>query len=241
MSKTSKPAGYILYKGKGFNGKPIVVIATLHSENVKTGDMVQIWILIENIDPVTGTNEGFDVVICGTCPHRSKASGGAGTCYVNVGQAPGAIWRAYKNGNYPMWDGTDAQLEWMFSGRATRFGAYGDPVLIPVDLVARIASKSKKWSGYTHAWTTSPAYRDYFMASVDSVRERENAASHGWRTFRIGQDPIDGEIACPASEEAGKKTTCERCGLCAGAERQAKDIVIRPHGRSGKRIALSMV
>ena len=40
----------------------------------------------------------------------------------------------------------------------------------------------------------------------------------------------DGEISCPASDEAGKRTTCERCGLCAGASRAAKDITIIAHG-----------
>jgi hypothetical protein len=29
---------------------------------------------------------------------------------------------------------------------------------------------------------------------------------------------LPGEIACPASDEAGKRTTCEKCKLCNGAD-----------------------
>ena len=38
--------GYVLHEGPSpFDGQPIVSIATLHSSNRKTGDMVQTWIL----------------------------------------------------------------------------------------------------------------------------------------------------------------------------------------------------
>ena len=37
--------GYVLHEGPSpFDGQPIVSIATLHSSNRKTGDMVQTWI-----------------------------------------------------------------------------------------------------------------------------------------------------------------------------------------------------
>jgi len=46
-----------------------------------------------------------------------------------------------------------------------------------------------------------------------------------------GEDVVlSGEILCPASEEAGKRTTCDKCGLCAGLTRKAKDIMIPVHG-----------
>ena len=74
------------------------------------------------------------------------------------------------------------------------------------------------------------------MASVDTIEEREEAKKAGWRTFRVaekftGEDIVlPGEILCPASEEAGKRTTCDKCGLCAGLSRKAKDIMIPVHG-----------
>ena len=50
----NKPSGFIIYQGPSLlDGKPIVAIATTASRNVKTGSMVSIWILRQDIDPVT--------------------------------------------------------------------------------------------------------------------------------------------------------------------------------------------
>lgn len=78
------------------------------------------------------------------------------------------------------------------------------------------------------------------MASVDSEREQREASALGWRTFRVRQSASDAimgtEIVCPASDEAGKHTTCLKCGLCNGSKPAdpRKDIVIAPHGRGAK-------
>jgi hypothetical protein len=42
------------------------------------------------------------------------------------------------------------------------------------------------------------------------------------------------EILCPASKEAGYKTSCDKCGLCAGASIAAKSIAIVAHGNGAK-------
>ena len=45
--------GVVFYEGPSMlDGKPIVAIATPSTENRKTGDMIQTWILRRNIDPV---------------------------------------------------------------------------------------------------------------------------------------------------------------------------------------------
>ena len=55
MPKAQAPNGYILYQGpSNIDGKPIVVIATgfaNKSANGKTGDMIQTWIIREDIAP----------------------------------------------------------------------------------------------------------------------------------------------------------------------------------------------
>jgi hypothetical protein len=37
------------------------------------------------------------------------------------------------------------------------------------------------------------------------------------------------EVLCPASEEAGKRTTCENCQLCSGNAIKAKNVAIYAH------------
>jgi hypothetical protein len=37
------------------------------------------------------------------------------------------------------------------------------------------------------------------------------------------------EVLCPASEEAGRKTTCENCKLCSGTSKKAKNVAIYAH------------
>ena len=75
------------------------------------------------------------------------------------------------------------------------------------------------------------------MASVDTFEDAMEAWAKGWRTFRMGFDKQDNEVPCPASEEGGRKTTCEKCALCAGASKIAKSVIIQPHGTGKKHFA----
>jgi hypothetical protein len=72
------------------------------------------------------------------------------------------------------------------------------------------------------------------MRSADSLSAAAFAWRDGQRTFRIVRDAADiiqgREILCPASKEAGFKTTCHKCGLCGGASVKAKSIAIVAHG-----------
>jgi hypothetical protein len=76
------------------------------------------------------------------------------------------------------------------------------------------------------------------MASVDSEAEATEAHAMGWRTFRVS-DPVTwrkmpGEGLCPASYEAGKRTTCVDCGLCSGTAGKGRaSIVIPDHSSAG--------
>ena len=75
------------------------------------------------------------------------------------------------------------------------------------------------------------------MASVDNLAERLEAEQAGWRTFRVlrsEEELLPGEIRCPASAEAGRLTTCDRCLLCDGTSHKhghnANSIAITVHG-----------
>ncbi len=210
-----------------------VVIATgfsTRSDNRKTGDMIQVWILVKLVDPVQAIKEGLDRLICGSCVHRGDGTGGGRSCYVNVGQAPQGIWRAWKAGNYPLL----RSLE-VFTGRKVRFGAYGDPTHIPLPLALAIAGVSSGHTGYTHQWRkpSLQAWRSILMASVDSIAELVIARSMGWSTFRVTPD-LDHhsfEKLC-ASERNG--TSCADCLFCDGSRSGILSIHIPAHG-TGRR------
>jgi hypothetical protein len=230
----SKPTGYTLFESIEY-----VIIATLESENSKTGNMIQVWILPRNESPVDAVSNGTDSVVCFDCKHRGDGFTGR-VCYVNVGQGPTSVWRAYQAGKYPVLAESDYSR--VFAGRAVRFGAYGEPVLIPFAMLRSIASLAVGHTGYTHQWRRPEfsEYRAYLMASCDSLAERTAAKADGWRVFRArtADAPLAaGEISCPASDEAGKRTQCIRCKLCngsTGCQDARKDIVIIVHGAQRK-------
>jgi hypothetical protein len=214
-----------------------VVIATLESDNEKTGDMIQIWILAAAQSPIETIRIGQDSVICGDCKHGGAF--GKRTCYVNVPQGPHSVWRAWRRGSYaflPQYRYAD-----VFSGRQVRFGAYGDPCFIPTSVFRAVAFIADGWTGYTHQWTIYPELAPYLMASCDTTAEHTTAKLAGWRTFRVrtSADPLlAGEITCPASDEGGKRTHCIDCGLCDGTRYGSadprKDISIIVHGTGAR-------
>lgn len=252
LRRASKlPLGVVLYRGSSLiDGAPIVVIATgikRPSQNDKTGEMVQIWYLREDISPFAAIVSGDDASICGDCKHRG-VGGKDRTCYVNISKAPRAVWEAYHRGAYEDWTSYgpfkmraqwQALLGYGASG-FTRFGAYGDPASAPASLLYAIGSVSERWTGYTHQWQgmdadTARQYQYWLMASVDSDQEAKEASARGWRYFRVGANVDDlnsgKEILCPASEEAGKRVSCAECTLCSGTSRgRARSVFIPVHG-----------
>lgn len=206
-----------------------VSIITFSSTNQKTGDMAQVWILNKDTNPVEALKNGESSKICFDCKHLKD-----GTCYVNVGQAPQQVYKAYKKGLYPALDKDvlKAMLKW----KAVRFGAYGEPVLIPLDIVKFIASHSRGYTGYTHRWKRleNDDYRDYFMASCDSRDDTLFADMLGWRSFRVHTTTddvkLEREIECP---NISKGVQCRDCQLCDG-NGAGKHIVVPVHGTKGK-------
>jgi hypothetical protein len=212
-----------------------VVIATgltKKSPNSKTGGMIQIYILHRHESPVAAVKSGADYTNCGTCKHRSQDFKERG-CFVNVGQGPSSVFKAYRRGAYRK--ATRREFSSLFGGRTVRFGSYGDPAFMKPETIQGIASVAEKWTGYTHQWTKRPDLQSYFMASVDTPAEADQAAASGWRYFRVSpfgdSRKLQGEISCPASAEAGKRTVCADCKLCDGARQgdARKNIVIQDH------------
>lgn len=228
-------AGMEVWWGRSqLTGEDIVLLLTDGSKNTKTGDMLQTWILRADRLPSKAATKGIaDEAICGDCIFRGSATE-TRRCYVNTTFAPNGVWRAWTRGTY----GVGVQPEWV--GQPLRVGAYGDPAAVPLPVWQKLFTKlvPSRWTGYTHQWR-DPRFQplqDFCMASVNSTAEQHIAEGMGWRTFRVGGPQAEGrEILCPASAEAGHRTTCAKCTLCDGQHNDGRaSIYIPPHGSRAK-------
>ena len=227
-----KPRGVILYKGPSMlDGRPIVVVCTFESANRKTGPMAQVWILVQDLDPVSAVSRGVDGSICGDCVHRGTG-GAVRTCYVNVGQAPLQVWQSWRRGLYGRRAvGSGAWAK----GRRVRWGAYGDPAAMPFRIAERAFAHALGHTGYTHQWRGAGApWVGKLQASCDSAAEAMEAAMGGWATFLV--QPREAEA--PARDAFPGRTTieclsdskglqCVDCRICDGDHAH---VWIRAHG-----------
>lgn len=237
--------GLIVYEGPSrINGAPIVVILTgikAKSKNAKTGHLVQSYILRADIDPVTAAKAGQDAAICGECEHRPALAKKTGKprCYVNIGHGPLAVFNAYRRGTYTRV--TPGEAAAIIAGLKLRLGTYGDPAAAPVGLWEELTQYTAGHTGYSHQWQRRDfdfdRWKRLVMASADTPDDAALANLFGLRVFRVTTqaDRQAGEITCPASAEAGKRTTCADCMLCGGTAKAARDIVILDHAPGHQR------
>jgi len=256
-AKESVAKGVIIYHGVSRN-QNIICIATGidgSSKNVKTGAMIQTHIINADIDPATAAMAGKDVSICGDCILRKKK-----ICYVNKGQGPKQVYKAYHNNSYlPIFPinkepSTEAENEsrfkgktpeeitqiylregnWdIFAGKYVRFGSYGDPTVIPFQILEKIATTCAGFTGYTHQWK-NPAfagYKKYIMASVDFPSDYELANKQGWRTFRVTHNWRSKALNEEPCENAIDGTQCIDCLKCCGTTINSKNIYTKVHGK----------
>ena len=234
--------GYIIFQGKNY-----VCIATgmaSPSQNEKTGPMVQITMLYSEEKPTDALKSGKDATVCFNCKHRGTS------CYVNAGRSLNGTYQAYKDGNYSdirkyqegvdYTDDVDSYVNYgmwqFFKGKSVRFGAYGEPVRIPYQIVEKIVENCDGYTGYTHQWKRPEfqGYKKYFMASVDTIDEYNEAKKLGWRTFRVSEDwsiKSSNELACVYSRNG---TQCIDCLKCCGTSLNEKDIYVKAHGLNWK-------
>lgn len=238
----------IIYSGPSLiDGKPIVAIAVAKSDNTKTGNMVQTYIIRSDIDPRDASKTGEDYSICGNCPHRGIAHNRADkklalkrSCYVNIGQGVLIVYKALVRGVYTVVSGHKA-IAAIGKGRMVRLGTYGDPAAVPSYIWESLLSEAAGHTAYTHqsGMIGAEARPEFMMVSADNEAQAREAWTFGKRTFRViksTSEVVAGfEIICPASKEAGFRTTCNSCGLCGGSKIKAKSIAIVDHGPQRKR------
>jgi len=248
MVAIKRPKGFILYEGESaISDQNIVAIATLHSRNGKTGDMVQVWILPADLSPLEALQNNNNKGACGSCKLQGRFDNKLGkmvdrVCYVNVGQAPDTIHKSYKRGLYPVYD-PKIHAKYI-KGRKTRLGAYGDPAALPCEILEHLARLSAGHTGYSHqlfdiAKTDRPLadrLSKLVMCSCDDNAQHDIATSYGWRAFTVktpnGEAPTDA-IECPYYSHG---VQCEDCLLCSGSAVHAKSIYVNAHAKTGQNL-----
>lgn len=225
----SKIKGYVVYEGvSALNGKDIFAVVTLESNNAKTGNMASMWIMSNDIEPTKASKLGLDVSVCGDCKHRHFLGG---SCYVILHQAPLQVYKSFKRDSYPR---LSIEQFNAFNGFNMRFGAYGDPMALPTEILFALKSNVVNNTSYTHQWKRGNELQSLSMASVDSIEEAKQAHLEGWRTFRVTNDItklLPNEIVCPNTTN---NIQCDKCKLCNGnkgnCNSKIKSIVVATHG-----------
>jgi len=248
-ARTLKAKSSVIYRGPSLiDGAPVVVVAVVQSGNEKTGNMVQTYVIRDDVSPLEASKTGADVSVCGTCPHRGtpttnpdKKQAEGRTCYVVLGQGPTVVFKTLKRGGYP--DAlTPAARRAIGAGRMVRIGTYGDGAAVPAEVWADLLAEASGHTAYSHQSEHAGTSFDpsLYMVSADSEAAARNAWASGYRTFRIVAEVADvvrgAEVVCPASAEAGYKTTCDKCKLCGGASVRARSVAIVAHGGGASRL-----
>ena len=246
MTTNKQLKSALIYRGPSeLDGSPIIVIAVAKSNNGKTGNMVQTFIMREDVHPVEALKTGDDASVCGGCLARPANEG---WCYVRVEQSVAGVWKCYhqmpnsraksgKFAGYPEATSPEAIRD-MGRGRAIRLGTYGDPAAVPLYVWRSLTAEATGWNGYTHQWATcSPEYAEFCMASIDQPCDTIAAEMLGYRCFvavlpgESAGDTSRKSVGCPAAVENGQNAQCGDCMGCGGTEgRGTTNRVIEVHG-----------
>lgn len=171
---------------------------------------------------------------CGVCPLRF------GGCYTfKFEQALGhlnmlkSINKKYKNSQIPTLNDDITNLIFTkmqkYKINYIRFGSYGCPTNLNINLVKNLTNAVNIWTGYTHEWHNKDKfeYLNYFMASSHKDKNlfvSKLANEYGFRTFET--DSNNG-IECLNNTH---NLTCSKCGLCSGTKGKGKtNIFISTH------------
>lgn len=235
-----------LWHGEQLDGTRIFLAASglaLPSQNDKTGDMVQMYVFVQDHPPLEAAQLGLDAAVCGDCvlrkyglaplPDKQKP------CYVDLGRLR-SVWNSTHDGPEDYQDARRAVLK---TERPVRWTAYGDPTAIPLWLMKDLSLYGH--TGYTSQWRRRPEYKHYLQASVHSIAEKREAEALGWRTYRSmapGEELDDDETLCPGSHTlmrpAGRGTKKRRtnCATCRGCDGRTRSYAEETHGILSKKL-----
>lgn len=225
--KKSAVTGYIVWEGfSPADQSPIVAILTVNSSNVKTGDMSQLWILPRSVSPSEASNTGADVSVCGLCPMRHYSNG---ACYVMPWREPSSVFKSYQKGNYKILPENKS------FDKGVRLGAYGDPAMIPFDVLKNLVDRFEFHTGYTHQWY-APFYdsrhNELLQLSTDRNTSKKASKLHPEaKQFQVVPNGVASEFpTCPAETDNVK---CADCHSCDGS---SVSVSITAHGMRKNKI-----
>lgn len=236
--RTHLPHSVVVWTGASMlTGDPIMVVASRiqrESNNAKTGDMVQVYILPLRMSPRVAWHQGGIESVCpDACEHRSDQNK---DCYVNWAR----LTDTWKAGVRSIEAGRVSVPRGFFQGAIVRFGAGGDPSAVPLEVWTGIASEARGWSGYTANWRSLSAdWGRLFMASVSSLPDVWRARSKGWRIYAASESAAmdtalseAGVKVCPSHSVGLQCVACRQCdGTSKGSKRH--DYYIPLHGARG--------
>lgn len=182
-----------------------------------------------------------DSANCLDCQYSYNQNGGeSGGCYTHKGYQGMGIKSMIKRlskvdigaYNKAAFDGFIGYIS-QFTITLCRLGAYGEPVLMPLNMIEKLVKASKKHTGYTHQWNKPEYlnYSKYLMASTHSKFETAVANSLGYRAFESNTELDRKMPICPASKKfTGEKKTCVQCVACCGTfNKKSNNIFIYKH------------
>lgn len=175
-----------------------------------------------------------DAANCLDCPYSYNMNGGkSGGCYTHKGYQGMGIKSMVKRlskldiPNYSK-DSFNSFIKYIsdYPVELCRLGAYGEPCLLPLNLMGKLVRVSSKHTGYTHQWNKPEfkAYSKYLMASTHNSFETAIANDLGFRAFESSTIKTKNIAVCPASKEfKGNKKTCTECAACNGTYNRKKN------------------
>ena len=208
----AKYNGIEVYRGPSvLDGSPIIAILIFKSMNTKTGDMMQLHIMRSDLPPLEASKRKLDAAICGNCPHRHSS---AAACYVNIGQGPTVVYKAWKAGKYPAYS---AEHDKRIASRKVRLGAYGDPAAVPYSVLKKLTDTALGFTGYTHQLkhkSFDSRVLQFCQVSTDTEKQTKQAHAAGNGSFRIVTDKAQAlpfERECLADSHGLECRDCMRC------------------------------
>lgn len=204
------------------HGQEILLAFTASTTNVKTGEMVQVYIMHPDDYPLNISKQGKDDRVCGTCPLRHSLGG---ACYVILFQGPRNVYHAWVNSGKRVDDVHDVLA--LCHGKKIRFGAYGDPAHIPAWLATEIMAGAEGYTAYSHQWrnpVVAQTWKGKAMASCDTATQLRMAEQAGWAGFVATPEKLKGVKVCDNERKGIQCADCLRCDGSHGS------VQLKPHG-----------